>query len=152
MSAMSLLNNPFLLFATVSLTIQAIVLFLLLYGYWLRSKAKFPQHARAMTAALILHLSMIFAFMVPTLVLAIIPVFVLPHLSDLTSIITLIHVPLGVVAVSLGLWLVLSWRRTGLEKCFTRKKFMLATITVWLVALAFGFVLYGVLYWSALMG
>ncbi len=59
MSAMSLLNNPFLLFATLSLTIQAIVLFLLLYGYWLRRKTKFVQHARVMTAALILHLTMI---------------------------------------------------------------------------------------------
>ncbi len=151
MSAMPLLNNPFLLFATISLTIQAIVLFLLLYGNWLRRRTKFVQHARVMTAALVLHLTMIATFMVPALLLALIPVFIIPHLTDATSILTLIHVPLGTVAVLLGVWLVLSWRRTSLEACFTRKKLMLATIAVWLAALAVGFVLYGILYWSALM-
>lgn len=149
---MSILNNPYLLFATLSLTIQIAILFLLLYGYWLKRKAKFPQHARVMAAALGLHLSVIFAFMVPALVLALIPGFVVPHLSGLTSVVTLVHVPLGVAAVSLGLWLVLSWRSSGLEGCFKRKKIMLTTITVWVSALVIGISLFTILYWSALMG
>ena len=152
MSGMSLFSNPFLLFATLSLTIQAVVLFLLLYGYSLKRKAKFSQHAWVMTTALILHLIMIFTVMVPALVLALIPVFVVPHISGLTSLLTLVHVPLGAAAVTLGLWLVLSWRSSGLDGCFRRRKIMLATITVWIGALLLGVVLYAALYWVALMG
>ncbi len=148
---MSILTDPYLLFATLSLTIQLAVLSLLLYGYMLKRKAKFPQHALAMASALGLHLTVIFAFMVPAMVLALIPVFVVPHLSGLTSIITLIHVPLGITAVSLGLWLVLSWRNSGLKSCFERKKIMLTTITVWVAALAMGIALFTILYWTALM-
>ncbi len=152
MSSMSLFNNPFLIFATLSLTIQAIVLLLLLYGYWLKSKSMYEQHARAMTAALTLHLAMIFVFMVPALILALIPVFVVAHASGLTSIVTLVHVPLGAVAVSLGLFLVISYRRSGLSGCFMRKRIMFTTLTVWLAALVFGVILYAILYWAALMG
>jgi uncharacterized membrane protein YozB (DUF420 family) len=90
--------------------------------------------------------------MVPAMVLALIPVFVVPHLTGLTSIITLIHVPLGITAISLGLWLVLSWRNSDLNGCFKRKKIMLTTITVWVAALAMGIAIYTILYWTALMG
>jgi len=148
---MSILSDPYLLFATLSLTIQVAILFLLLYGYVLKRGAKFPQHALAMASALALHLTVIFVFMVPAMVLALIPVFVVPNLSGLTSIVTLIHVPLGITAVSLGLWLVLSWRKSGLNGCFERKKIMLTTMTVWVAALAMGIALYTILYWTALM-
>ncbi|MGA2523641.1 MAG: hypothetical protein ABSF65_05750 [Candidatus Bathyarchaeia archaeon] len=149
---MSILTDPYLLFATLSLTIQVTVLFLLLYGYILKRRAKFPQHALAMAYALGLHLTVIFVFMVPAMVLALIPVFVVPHLTGLTSIITLIHVPLGITAISLGLWLVLSWRNSDLNGCFKRKKIMLTTIIVWVAALAMGIAIYTILYWTALMG
>jgi uncharacterized membrane protein YozB (DUF420 family) len=148
---MPIFSNPFVLLATISLIIQAIVIFLLFYGYWLKNKANFPWHARIMTTAVILHITMIFAFMVPAFILALIPIFIVPHLSDLTSLIALIHAPLGVAAVSLGLFLVLSWRHSGLTGCFKRKKIMIATMAVWLTALFFGFALYAVLYWAALM-
>lgn len=149
---MSLLNNPFALVATFSLTIQFIVLFLLLYGYWLKRKLKFPQHGTVMSAALASHLALIFAIMVPAFTIAIVPTFVVPHVSGLTSLISLVHVPIGVAAVSLGVWLVFSWRRQGLKSCFKRKKIMVITMTVWLASLILGIALYAVLYWSALMG
>jgi uncharacterized membrane protein YozB (DUF420 family) len=149
---MSFFSNPFVILATLSLIVQSLIMFMLFCGYWLKTKAKFPLHARVMTAAVILHVVMIFTFMVPALILALIPVFIVPHLSSLTSLITLIHAPLGTAAVSLGLYLVLSWRSSGLSRCFERRKIMFATMAVWLAALIFGFVLYGVLYWAALMG
>jgi len=128
-------------------------MFLLLYGYWLKRNVDFLAHAKVMTAALILHLSMIFTVMVPSLILALVPVFVVPHTLVLTSLVTLVHAPLGAVAVSLGLWLVLSWRRSGgLEGCFKRKKIMFAAMSIWLAAFFFGFALYASLYWTALMG
>jgi len=148
---MSILTDPYLLFATLSLTIQVAILFLLLYGYVLKRGVKFPQHALAMASGLALHLTVIFVFMVPAMVLALIPVFIVPHLSGLTSVVTLIHVPLGITAVSLGLWLVFSWRKSGLNDCFERKKIMITTLTVWVAALAMGIALYTILYWTALM-
>ena len=149
---MSLFNNPYLLFATLSLTLQVIVMLLLLYGYWLKRNAKFVQHAQVMTTALILHLALIFTIMLPALILALIPIFIIPRLFELTSLVTLIHASLGAAAVSLGLWLVLSWRRGGgLEGCFKRRKIMFAASSVWLAALFFGFALYTILYWAAFM-
>lgn len=150
---MSLFGDLFLLLATFSLAVQVVVLLLLLYGYRLKVKNQLMRHARVMTAALALHLAMIFTVMIPSFVLALIPVFIIPHVLGFTSIATLIHVLLGVAAVSLGLYLVLSWRfRGGLEGCFARKKFMAAAMTVWVSALVFGVALYSILYWHALMG
>lgn len=81
----------------------------------------------------------------------VIPVFVVPHVSGLISVVALIHAPLGAVAVSLGLWLAFSWRSSGTASCFKRKRYMLATITVWLAGLSLGIILYAVLYWTVLM-
>ena len=149
---MTFLNNPYLVFATVGLIIQIIVLFLLFYGYSQKRKQKFERHARVMTTAVVLHLVMILSTMIPALISALIPVFIIPHVSGLTSIVTLIHVPLGLTAVSLGVWLVVSWRFSGVKGCFKRRKFMLATIVTWPTALLLGITLYFILYWSALTG
>jgi len=149
----NIFSNLFLLSATISLTLQVIVLLLLVYGYSLKVKSQFLWHGRVMTAAVFLHLGVILSVMVPSLVLALIPVVILPHALSLASVVTLLHVPLGVTALSLGLWLVFSWRfRGGLTGCFTRKKFMLATLTVWSTALSLGIALYFILYWSTLIG
>ena len=139
-------------FATLSLAVQLTVLSLLLYGYWLKRHQNFVGHARTMTVALALHLLTIFAFMIPAFVLAIVPVFILRNISDVTSLVALVHVPLGAVAVSLGLFRVISWRRFGLKKCLGKGRYMLATMTIWVTALSFGIAFYIILYWQTLMG
>jgi uncharacterized membrane protein YozB (DUF420 family) len=148
---MSVLNNPFALIATIALTIQIIVLFLLLYGYMLKRRLVFRRHGIIMTTAFLLHLVMIFTVMVPSFVAAIIPEFIVLHASGITSIITLIHVPLAAVSISLASWLVASWRFRDVKGCFARKKFMRLTIIIWPATLFFGVVLYTILYWAALM-
>lgn len=80
-------------------------MFLLLYGYWLNSKQMFSRHGIVMTVAVVLQLIMIFAIMTPAFILAIVPQYVVPNVSGITSIIALIHVPLGILAVSLGIGL-----------------------------------------------
>lgn len=147
---MPFFDNPFLLFATASLLIQVMVLFLLLYGYWQIRKSKLSRHGYIMTMAVFLHLTMIFTIMIPAFALAVLPDFVILHFSGVTSIVSLIHVPLGVISVSIGLWLVLSWRLRGLKGCFNRKTIMKPMIIVWLVTLSMGIVLYFILYWSVL--
>jgi membrane-associated HD superfamily phosphohydrolase len=105
---MSLLNNPFALIATTSLTIQIIVLFLLLYGYSLKRKLRFRQHGITMSAAVVLHLVVVFAIMIPSFVLAVIPGYVIPNFSGIISVVSLVHAVAGALAGSLGVWLVAS--------------------------------------------
>jgi hypothetical protein len=94
----------------------------------------------------VLHLIVIFAIMIPSLVLALIPEYIVRHSYGMVSIITLIHVPLGITVVSFGVWFVISWRCQGLKGCFNRKKLVLATMITWLVSLFFGILLYSIFY------
>jgi hypothetical protein len=143
---MFLLSNPFTLVATVSLTIQIIVLFLLLYGYLLNRQRKFRQHGITMAAAVVLHLAMIFAIMIPSFVLGIIPGFIVPNISEMISVVSLIHAIGGALTIFLAVWLVTSWRFRGLKNCFTKKWMMLGTMIIWLVTLFFGILLYAAFY------
>jgi hypothetical protein len=149
---MSFLTDPYLLIPAIGLAIQIIVLALLIYGYWLKRKFMIPQHGRIMTWATALHLTTIFAVMVPSFVLAVIPEYIIRHVEGAISLISLVHVPCGIIAVSLGLWFAVSWRFKGLKGCFNRKKLMLITIVLWLFTLLLGITLYSIFYWAALMG
>ena len=70
---MSLIINWYLLFAALNLTVQIVVLLLLMYGYSLKIKKQFLRHARVMTTAVAAHLIMVFSFMIPSFVLALVP-------------------------------------------------------------------------------
>ncbi len=84
---MSLLTNPVALTITVSLAIQIIVLFLLMYGYLLNRKLKFRQHGLVMATAVVLHLTMVFYVMVPSFVLAVIPDYSVPTPLSIVSVV-----------------------------------------------------------------
>ena len=149
---MSLLNNPFALIATTSLTIQVIVLLLLLYGYLLKRRLKFRQHGTTMAIAVVLHLIMVFAIMIPSFVFAVIPEYVVRNPLELTSIVGLVHGTAGTLAISLGVWLVTSWRfRKDFKGCFNKKKTMLGTMIIWVASLLFGIALYTIFYWAILI-
>ena len=149
-SFMPLLNNPFALIATISLTIQIIVLFLLIYGYLLKRRLRFRQHGIVMFSAVVLHLLMVFAIMVPSFVLAIFPEFIVRNFYGVKSVVTLVMTGAGGVAVPLGIWLVVSWRFHDLKDCFKKKRIMIATMSMWLISLSFGIALYIILYWAVL--
>jgi len=149
---MSVLINPFIVIPTISLIFQVVVLGLLVYGYWLKRRLDFPNHGKIMSTALILHLIVIFAIMVPSFILAIIPEYLLRNIFGDISIISLVHIPLGVLAFSFGLWFTVAWRLKGLKGCISRKKFMFPTIIAWLVSLSFGILLYSILVISLLKG
>jgi uncharacterized membrane protein YozB (DUF420 family) len=143
---MSLLNNPVALIMTASLIIQIIVLFLLIYGYILKRKLKFRQHGITMTTAFILHLSLVFYVMIPSFVIAVVPDYIVPAPLQIVSIVGLIHGILGITTLSLGVYLVGSWRLSkNIQGCINRKKYMLKTLTVWITTLAFGITLYAIL-------
>jgi hypothetical protein len=140
---MSLLNNPVALIITASITIQFIVLILLIYGYHLKKKLQFRQHGIVMSSAVILHLSVIFSIMIPSLVLAVIQEYIIPDPLQIISVVTVIHGTLGSITASLGVWIVTSWRfKKNIQGCIRRKKFMIKTLTVWITTLIFGITLY----------
>ncbi|MCL4430478.1 MAG: hypothetical protein M1167_06970 [Chloroflexi bacterium] len=145
--------NVVFIVVTASLAIQLAVLFLLIYGYKLKRKLQFRQHGLAMSAAVFVHLAAVFAIMVPSFVLAVIPEYITAHPFELASIVSLFHMVFGAAAISLGVWRVASWRfRKNFAGCFNKKKYMLSTMIVWLVALSFGIALYSIFNWAVLMG
>ena len=150
---MALLNNPVALIITANLVVQITVLFLLAYGYLLKRKLKFRQHGLTMSTALVLHLIMAVFIMIPSFVFAVIREYIIPAPLALTSVVALIHGILGSAALSLGVFIVGSWRfRKNFQGCFERKKYMLKTLIVWVAALVFGIVLYAIFIGPILKG
>jgi hypothetical protein len=93
------LASPYVFIPTIGLIIQVIVLALLIYGYSLNRRLVFQKHGKVMVVAVILHLIVIFAIMIPSFVLAVIPEYIVLHSSGAVSIITLIHVPFGALVL-----------------------------------------------------
>ena len=94
-----------------------------------------------MTTALVLHLVTIFSWMIWSFI----GYFEKTALNFLNPLIlvTLAHVTFGIIAASLGVWLVGSWHlQTDVQKCFPRKRIMITTLTFWATAIALGIVLY----------
>ena len=135
--------NPVALIITVSLVVQIVILFLLTYGYYLKRKQQLRMHGFIMAAAVVLHLSVVFYVMIPSFVLGVIPQYIVLDPLQMVSVISIIHVILGTVSLSLGVWLVVAWRfRRNFQGCFNRKKIMWTTLTVWVSSLIFGIILY----------
>ena len=144
--------NYFLLVATVSLIVQLAVLAMLLAGYRLRKQEKFRMHAFVMLAALATHLAIVFYIMVPSFVVALIPIS-LEKPTSILGILSPIHAALGSAAAILGVWIMGIWRlRKTTEYCVPKRKVMRATYIVWVVSLGLGIVLYFVLNWTFLFG
>jgi uncharacterized membrane protein YozB (DUF420 family) len=142
---MTFLTNPVAMIITTSLVIQIVVLILLVYGYWLKKKMKFRSHGIVMALAIATHLAMVFYVMIPSFVEAVIPDYVVPTPLGITSLVGLIHGILGTAALSLGVWLVVSWRfRRNLKDCFSKKKYMCKTLNIWIASLVFGIILYAI--------
>ena len=100
-----------------------------------------------MTVAVVLHIVVIFSWMIYSLF-----AFLSAATLDLGSVLedaALTHVALGTIAASLGVWLVGAWHlQADVQKCFGRKRLMLATITVWAGAFVLGVILYAALVMS----
>jgi membrane-associated HD superfamily phosphohydrolase len=145
---MSVFENPFAIAATISLFIQIIVLGLIFFGYSLKRKQKFRQHGITMIVAVVLHAITIFAVMVPSFASGFSPPGAV-DLSNMIVVVALVHAIAGVVAFVLGVGLTASWRfRRDLAPCFARKQIMRITISIWVIALLLGILLYWFFYLS----
>ena len=146
------LLNTFAVIGLSSFIVQVGIFVLLTVSLWFKRKQKFKQHGFIMAFATILHLILIFMIMVPSLVYAIIPNYNVISSFTLTSIISFIHAVTGALAATLGLLLVVTWHFSrDVQGCFNRKKLMLCTFSIWLVALILGMVLFSVFYGPELM-
>lgn len=143
----------FTLVGLSSLILQLVVLALLLYGYLLKRKLRFRRHGLIMATAALLHLGFVLGIMIPSFVLAIIPDYIIAAPLMLVSIVGLIHGVTGTVTIVLAVWLVFAWRfRKDFSGCFSRKKIMLPTLTLWVATLLLGVVLFLIFYGPALVG
>ena len=136
------------LIATANFLLQVIVLGLLIRGYWLKKMKKFRQHGINMLAAVVLHIIMVLSVMIPSL-------FAIYEANLGVTILTtaVVHGIVGVLTVLLGIWLVASWHlQTSMQTCFAKKKVMLVTLSLWLVAISLGIILYLSLYLPSLTG
>ena len=138
------------LLATISLSIQLVVLGLLIGGYTPKRMKKFRQHGITMLTAVALHLIVIFLVMLPSFVSGIIP-YASRNAVDPILLIGIVHAVLGTTAAALGVWIVGSWRlRQSLQFCIPKKRIMLATLTPWVIAIILGILLYLRLYTTLL--
>jgi uncharacterized membrane protein YozB (DUF420 family) len=141
------------LIATLTLTLEIAVFVLLIVGFYYKRKLKFRLHGTVMASAVALHLITILGVMIPSFVLAVVPDYIIPEPLLLVSLVGLIHGIFGIIAISLGVYLVAAWGfKRNVQGCFPRKKIMLTAITLWLVALLLGFLLYGLFYGMLLIG
>ena len=95
-----------------------------------------------MLIAVVLHTITILTVMLPSFVLGIIP-YISTNATDTIAIIAAVHGITGIIAAVLGVWIVASWRlRKSLQYCAPKKKIMLVTLTLWVITLILGILLY----------
>jgi uncharacterized membrane protein YozB (DUF420 family) len=139
-------TDPIILIITTSLVVQIAAWFMLIYGYLLKRKQKYRQHGLIMAAALISHLMVIFLVMIPSFVYSILPDYIQTSPTEAVSIVGLIHGITGPLTAALGIWLVAAWHfNKDVASCFRRKKVMITTITLWMITLILGVILYSLL-------
>jgi hypothetical protein len=126
--------------STLALISELVVLCLLIFGYSQKRMMKYRKHGIIMTTAVPLHLATI-TWMVWSLIVYLRAASL--NLGTLLALVTVAHVTLGIMAVSLGAWLVMSWHlQKNIQKCFARKRIMRTTIILWPTAILLGIVLY----------
>jgi uncharacterized membrane protein YozB (DUF420 family) len=130
------------LVATISLVTQIVVPVLLFGGIWLKGKKKYRQHGIMMFTAVVLHTVVILAWMIPKFSSLLSSPSTLNPV-DALMVAILVHAFMGIATVILGFWLVASWRlQVDVKACFAKKKAMRVTLTLWLITLVLGIILY----------
>lgn len=125
----------------VNLAFQIAILVVLLAGFMFKRRGDFFLHGTAMFVSVILNAVSFFVVMGPSLIGRVQFVEINP-LGRLSSVI-LAHAIVGGAAEVLGLWIVASWHlQSSTQKCVMKKKIMLVTMILWIIAILLGFLLY----------
>jgi uncharacterized membrane protein YozB (DUF420 family) len=133
------------LISSMNLVIQIITLSTVISGYILKRKQRLTGHGTLMAVAVIMQF---FSFL---LVMA--PAFFslvengLVQRPVLLLAVTIIHVILGGVALTAGIWIASSWHfQSSIVNCIKRKPIMRYLFVIWIMALILGITLYMLLY------
>lgn len=130
-----------LLISSTSLTVELIVLILLIVSYNIKRMKNYRRHGTIMTVAVVLHLVTIFSWMIMSF-LTLFNGSAIDFLNPII-IVAFVHVPLGAIAATFGVYLVTAWHlQLDIQGCFRRSRIMLITFTAWLVSIALGVILY----------
>ena len=130
-----------LFISSTSLIVELVVLGLLIIGYNIKRLKNYRRHGIIMTTAVILHLVTIFSWMIWSF-LTLFEGAPVDFLSPII-IVVFVHVLLGAIAATLGVYLVTAWHfQLDIQGCFKRNRIMLSTLTVWSIAIALGIILY----------
>jgi hypothetical protein len=127
--------------ADVGLAIQILVLIVIGVGMGFKFLGKIRLHGMVMFGGWLVHVIGVGVVMVPSFLAYFGGGSI--DLGDPWQAITIVHGVLGAVVLVLGAWLVGAWHfsrdATG---CFKRKKYMIATATLWILLIALGVLLY----------
>lgn len=126
----------------LNLILQIVIFIFLTGGLSLKQKGKFIQHGTMMLTAIILNMISFLWVMWPSFrgldVLS---------FDSTIKYLSFLHGVLGATAEVLGIFLVASWGlRKSVAGCSRRKNVMRLTLTLWIISLFFGFLVYALLY------
>jgi hypothetical protein len=125
-----------------TLLLQIVILVVLVVGYKFKMDKKLRKHGMTMSAAVILHVISILTIMIPSMLKY--SDLLLIDISSTPVIVTWIHATIGLLAATLGMFLVIEWRfRPPPEmRCAKRKRLMKPLLILWILALLLGITVY----------
>lgn len=124
----------------VNLILQIVILGFLLFGLWKASKRSFLNHGVIMTIVVILNAISIIWRMIPSFIGTSLGGFLG---LDLFSAVIMIHIVIGVIAETAGIYFVIRWRFSKkTEKCFGLKKPMQFVLALYIISFLFGVAVY----------
>jgi uncharacterized membrane protein YozB (DUF420 family) len=139
------MSTPVMLLSQANLILEIIILALLFAAFAFKKNGKFRKHGGTMVAAVVLGLVSFAIVMGPALLsLGQNGLFDRP---GRLFFVTVAHASFGCVALVLGTYLVVSWHlQASTQGCMRKKRIMLVTFTLWVLALIFGILVYVLLY------
>ncbi len=139
------MDIPVILLSQANLVLEIIILMVLFAAFALKRKGKFLKHGGAMLVGVVLNILSFVIVMGPAF-FSLGQNGLFDHPGRLYFV-TLVHAGLGGIALVLGVFLVASWHlQASTQNCVRRKKIMLLTFVLWVLALILGILLYMLLY------
>ena len=139
------MDMPVILLSQANLILEIIILIVLFAAFALKRRGKFRKHGSMMLAGVVLNI-LSFAVVMGPAFLSLGQNGLFDHPNRLYFA-TLAHAGLGGTALVLGIFLVASWHlQVSTQNCVRRKKIMLLTFMLWVLALILGILLFMLLY------
>jgi hypothetical protein len=126
----------------IAFFLEIAVIIILFFGrFRLARKQRLVGHGYTMMLAVVLHACSVVLVMVPSLAISL--DLLVTDLQNPAIIITWIHVPIGLTALILGIFLMTVWRfRPPATSCLKRKRLMRPLFWLWTLSVTLGVLIY----------